>query len=330
MKVAIFCGDYGARTDGTAVGPGVVAYNIAKALNKHSKINFIMHHSTPCNDQSKQKNVYLQNNYHFLEPYLDQFDLIHVISNRKTALKLLKYNPILGTNVVFSFFSPECLTDEARKENSAVISEEAEICKHEWRAMLVPNESLMEKYRTRINAKHWYVLPAGVDSKRFSPGKETRVFYTFVGGKLKEYSKGEILVKELVDRLPEKKWKVKSSFSWFGHEEDLKRTKIYICASRHETDGIATKEAMSCGCPVVLNYYEYDGKEHVPPYGSEVSKIVYKRTAKNFADAILELEKEDLEEYSRKSREYILSNFTLHHTARRLEKIYEEVIKNGT
>src|SRR3989338_2637012 len=333
MIAGIFTGNYGTvKGSGKASGPAIVAFNLAKALNKSGDLEFKMHVNSEIDPRCEQPNVERLQRQHFDKGYLDQFDVIHVVSSKDIALGLydLGYKPIIGTNVVFDVPNPEGVKLKDRKRLQSIINQEVEIGERGWGLALVPNVNLVGLHAKRLGLplEKVLVFPCGIDTDYFSPSDVKRDSIVWVGPGEK---KGEEIVTKLAAYYPDEKWIFKGKdgpYDYFDHVKDLQRAKVYISASKAETQGIATMEALAAGAPLILARHKYDssdGKGYVekdPPYCTEAGFVVG-RNINDFKVALdLLLSDQSLrEEMSKTGRKYILDNFGLGQMAENYKKL---------
>jgi len=305
MKIAIFCGVYAESNSRKAAGPAIVALNLVKSLSRYSSFKFTLHTASDYSYIYNFPDVIRTNNSHYTKEYLKQFDAIHVLSNKSSALKIsdLGFQPILGTNVVFDFPSPEGLTEEQRKSNQHIIDDENNICKRKWKAVIVNHPELRPLYGKRFNIdpSKIDVFFSGVDTELFSPSSNKKESTVWVGpGK----HKGEDEVKQLVSMLPNLNWKLygltkETQYSYNDFVKILHDTKIYLSLSHAETQGLATMEAMSSGCPVIASRFTCGVSKPLISNDSERNQLALN------------------------ARRVIESQFTLKH----MTKNYEDLIK---
>ena len=335
MKVAIIAGNYGTyKPDGGTNGPAVVAFNLAKSLNLHSDIDFNMYVRSDIDPRCEQPNVERLEDKHLTRENLYQFDAVHVLSDKNLALRVsdLGYQPIIGTNVLFDVPHPEFIKPEDRPRLEGVIKQEEELCRRDWGLALVPNEQLVSHFARRLGLPEDRVIsfPCGIDTDLFKPGDHERKHIMWAGPGEK---KGQDLIEKLAALYPEESWVLKgkdSPFDYFGNIHDLQRAKIYISASRAETQGIATMEAMAAGVPVVLARHKYDAHdglgyvERDPHYCVEAAFVTSRDVAeiKSAMDTLLKSQALRTQ-LGGAGRDYIDASFTLKHMADNYAQVLE-------
>lgn len=326
IKIAIFSGSFGiCRSNESASGPLIVCWNLTKALNKHMSdhINFI-HHSRnlPQNKKYLEKNVIQYNeSKHINKKYLDQFDVIHIISDKEIAIKIKKLNLnkklILGTNVVFDVCNPENLSDLEYKKYEKIIKDERFIEKQIWPYVLVPSKIVLDLFKRRFNKNNKIIdFPCGVDTDLFNSKNEDLSNKTIMWIGPGEH-KGESLLQPIQNILKKYNfnWILKGkngSFSYMSNIQDFKKTNLFLSLSKFETQGLATMEAMACGLPIIWTDYQSMNNPIFKEYVYRVERNPYK-----IADAIIKIftDKNLYKQFSIRSKQFIYQNYTLKHTA---------------
>lgn len=348
MRVAIFAGTYGAfKPSGAATGPAIVALNLAKALNRHSGLEFKMHVQTQVDQESlqgdgfrartivnepRQPNVERLTEEHFRRGYLDNFDAIHILSGRETALRIsdMGYAPIIGTNVVYSAPNPKNLGFMVGGNLEGIIRQEMDIDRRKWALNLTPNEEFRQLHSKRSGMPQEKVIafPCGIDTELFKP--DGNVERDLIVASVPGPNKGGDLVLELAQHFPNEKWALLGKdepYSYGGSVKYFQRAKVYISASRWESQGIATMEAVASGAPLIYARQKYatDGNgavERDPFYCTEAGLVVGRNVAELKSALELLLGSTALrEQMSNVSRQYIVDNFTLKGMAQRYEQI---------
>ena len=336
MRVAIFAGTYGAfKPSGAATGPAIVALNLAKALNRHSGLEFRMHVQTPISPESQQPNVEGLTETHFRQEYLDTFDAIHIVSGRETALRIsdMGYVPIIGTNVVYSVPNQNANPNQTG-ELQKIIEQEMEIDRRKWSLNLTPNEKELgplHSKRSGMPREKVIAFPCGIDTELFRP--DENVERDLIVASVPGPNKGGDLILELARCFPNEKWALLGKDGPYRYGDSVKyfqRAKVYIAASRWESQGIATMEAVASGAPLINARQKYatdDGRgpiERDPFYCTEAGLVVGRSVAELKSALELLLGSAALREHiSKVGRQYIMDNFTLRHMAERYKKIVD-------
>ena len=184
-----------------------------------------------------------------------------------------------------------------------------------------------------INKRANYVLPIvpfpfPVATERFKPlnsGGKDKVFIYFKSRKLEEleYIKAELAKKNIQYVI----FDYRRRYSEIDYLSDLQQSKYGIWIGRHESQGFALEEALSCDVPLLvwdvtsMNQEEGYNYDNIPatciPYWDErCGEIFYKREecGPKFDEFISKLD-------TYKPREYILENLSVEKCAKRFREL---------
>lgn len=344
-KVAVFLEMAGINKEGIATGPYAGGKAFIKAVRAHSKHD-VTFFSTKVTDPELTSEIdrtsYFGMSDTDLEKTLAGFDAVHVLNGKKTALRIARVTgqAILGPNVVFSipYRDINQLKPEVRTEKAELLAEEQAVCDQNWSYLLTPNPRLEPLLQHRFRGKHGAVIamPYCVDTQRFNPDpKAIRDEIVWVGGGPNRPGKGGDLIEEVKAALPKEKWVLFGKDSLFKYGDQiphLQKAKIYVVTTAHETQGLATFEAMACGAPVVIANYKFDNhdgrgyREQTPPYHIDgtTSRIV-SRNAESIVAGIESLLRNPAERdtLSKRSLSYVRERFS----PEAMIKQYDAIIK---
>ena len=215
---------------------------------------------------------------------------------------------------------------------------EDEICNKKFDTVLICNDDLIHIYKVRMKYYNKIIsFPYGINTYLFHPNQE--INRTYITSIVPSNQKGLALLTKTKKLLPielQSKWIFYDNSNKYEHGSKehidiLQTTKIFVSGSAYETQGLATFEALSCGCPVVICSYTYkkDSDDNVsllnPIYFNNKMSIIVERDPEKIALAILELYNDDdkINDMMIKSRDYIVNNFSLETMATQYDKIID-------
>ena len=178
------------------------------------------------------------------------------------------------------------------------------------------------------------VLPFPVQINKFKPinDKREKVFIYFKSRKIEEleYIKDELALKNIQYTI----FDYRRRYSEIDYLNDLQQSKYGIWIGRHESQGFALEEALSCDVPLLvwdvtsMNQEEGYNYDNIPatciPYWDErCGEIFYKREEfeSKFDEFISKLD-------TYKPREYILENLSIKKCAENLKRLIQEIKPN--
>jgi glycosyltransferase involved in cell wall biosynthesis len=347
MKVAVFLEMAGVNSQNSLSGPyagGKTFINAVKAHSKHEVTFFSTKVTDPEVIPYLNRMNYFSSSDRELESVISEFDVVHVLNGKKTALKISRITgqAILGPNVVFSIPNPTKLAPEVRVEKATLLEEEEAVCHKDWSYLLTPNPTLEPLFKARFKGKHDPIIafPYGVDTERFCPESKTiRNEIVWIGGGPNRPGKGADLIEKVAAALPKEKWVLlgkDSLFRYGDHIPHLQRAKVYVVTTAHETQGLATFEAMACGAPIVIANYKFesnDGKgscEQSPRY--HINGVTSKIVARNVDSIVKEVQNlldssHEREELARKSLAYVRGQFSLQSMVRQYDALISRKAK---
>ncbi|MBI2665207.1 glycosyltransferase [Candidatus Woesearchaeota archaeon] len=347
-KVAVFLEMAGTDRQGNLSGPYAGGKSFIEAVSGYSghEVTFFSTKVTdPSISELVDKRNYFSMSEEELKRLIDEFDVVHVLNGKPTALKIGKVTDraILGPNVVFGipFIDIEKVDPTIRKEKAGYIQQENDVAAMNWGNLLTPNQSLETLNEARFNGRHGPTIafPYGIDTDMFKPGKFERDEVVWVGGgPNRRNSKGADLVERVQGMLPGLNWVFlgKDELYKYGSQiPHLQKAKVFVATTRHETQGLAIFEAMACGAPVVIANYEYDGHDgrgkatHTPHYHRDgETSVVTTRDPKDIATAISSLitDEQRRRKLGENARDYVVKYFSLPGMAQQYDGIIERSV----
>ena len=343
-NIAIFFGWIGLDKDKNTNGPSIGAKYLLQGLLKYSKYNDnIDFYTKSCYDQDIKHNLKRYTYNDITMEFINKYEIIHVVNDIQTALIISNFtdNIILGPNVIFSY---PCTNIKRKISKFPYLKEkillEEELCNKQFNVILICNNDLLHLYEKRIK-KYNKILsfPYGVNTEVFQPN--TKINREFITSVVPSDKKGLSLLTKARKLLPEElqsKWIFYDEINKYEHGSEkhlniLQTTKIFVSGSAYETQGLASFEALSCGCPVIICDYTYkrDNDDNIsifePVYFNSNMSIIVKRDPNLIAEKIIELfnDNEKINEMSIVSRKYIVDNFSLEIMSNNYDKIIDTI-----
>ena len=266
---------------------------------------------------------------------------VNVVNDISISLNVSKMTDkiILGPNVVFSY---PCININKKISKFPQLKEkillEENICNQKYDTILICNDDLLNLYETRMKYYNRIIsFPYGVNTELFKPNNNIdRIFITSI---VPSNQKGLALLTKAKKLLPlelQSKWTFYDNDNKYEHGskrhiEILQTTKIFVSGSAYETQGLATFEALSCGCPIIICSYTYkkDNDDKIstldPIYFNKSMSIITERDPKQISESIINLynNTDMVKEMSKNSRNYIVNNFSLETMSKQYDRIID-------